>query len=41
VVLSWHLQVFGPFSGQVILEHGMIQLIENLPGLAEKVKNRW
>ncbi|MBC8375036.1 MAG: DUF2804 domain-containing protein [FCB group bacterium] len=41
VVQSWQHQVFGRFSGEVILDDGTVLQIENLLGFAEKVKNRW
>lgn len=34
-------QVFGWFSGRVILDDGTILAIRDLPGFAEKVWNRW
>ncbi|NQV30897.1 MAG: DUF2804 domain-containing protein [Candidatus Marinimicrobia bacterium] len=41
LVQSWQHQVFGRFSGQVILDDGTVLQIKNLIGFAEKVKNRW
>lgn len=34
-------QVFGKFTGRVILDDGTVLEIEDLLGFAEKVKNRW
>ena len=34
-------QVFGRFTGKVILDDGSTFEIENLPGFAEKVMNKW
>lgn len=34
-------QVFGRFSGRVVLDDGSALRIENLIGFAEKVRNRW
>jgi len=34
-------QVFGYFSGQVILDDGALLAVRGLPGFAEKVWNRW
>ena len=41
LVQSWQHQVFGRFSGEVILDDGKVLQIKNLLGFAEKVKNRW
>ncbi len=41
VIQSWQHQVFGRFSGEVILDNGKVFQIKNLLGFAEKVKNRW
>ena len=41
VVQSWQHQVFGYFSGDVILDDGQTLKIDKLLGFAEKVKNRW
>ena len=34
-------QVFGRFTGEVVLDDGSKLSIENLLGFAEKVHNRW
>ena len=34
-------QVFGWFSGRVILDDGTAMTVRDLPGFAEKVWNRW
>lgn len=34
-------QVFGHFSGKVILDDGEVLKVEHLIGFAEKVMNRW
>ena len=34
-------QVFGYFSGKVILDNGVVYEITNLLGFAEEVQNRW
>ena len=34
-------QVFGLFSGDVMLDDGSVLKIDALPGFAEEVRNRW
>ena len=34
-------QVFGNYSGTVTLDDGTVLEFQNIPGFAEKVKNRW
>ncbi len=41
VVQSWQHQVFGRFSGEVILDDGSHIILKDFLGFAEKVKNRW
>lgn len=41
LVQSWQHQVFGRFSGKVILEDGSSLEVKDLLGFAEKVRNRW
>jgi len=41
ILCSDQHQVFGRFSGTVILDDGSPFEIKNLPGFAEKVKNKW
>ncbi len=41
IIRSNQHQVFGCFSGQVILDDGTMLEISNLTGFAEKVENRW
>ena len=38
---SWQHQVFGRFTGKVVLDGGESLEVKNLLGFAEKVKNRW
>ncbi|MBQ4011684.1 MAG: DUF2804 family protein, partial [Erysipelotrichales bacterium] len=33
--------VFGNYSGTVTLDDGTVLEFQNIPGFAEKVKNRW
>ena len=41
LIQSWQHQIFGRFSGQVILDDGTTFPVKDLTGFAEKVKNRW
>ena len=41
LIKSTQHQVFGRFSGKVILDNGEEIIVENLLGFAEKVMNRW
>ncbi len=41
IIMSDQHQVFGRFSGKVILDGGEELVIENLLGFAEKVRNKW
>jgi hypothetical protein len=41
LIKSTHHQVFGRFSGKVVLDNGKNIIVENLIGFAEKVMNRW
>ncbi|MBS0386054.1 MAG: DUF2804 domain-containing protein [Proteobacteria bacterium] len=41
LLLSDQHQVFGRFSGEVVLDGGRKLFVENLIGFAEKVHNRW
>ena len=41
LVQSWQHQVFGRFSGQVVLDDGTKIILKDFLGFAEKVKNRW
>ena len=41
VICSDQHQVFGRFTGKVVLDDGIELQIENLLGFAEKVRNRW
>lgn len=41
VVKSWQHQVFGRFSGRVVLDDGTVLEVNDLLGFAEKVTNRW
>ncbi|MBQ1821056.1 MAG: DUF2804 domain-containing protein [Clostridia bacterium] len=41
VIRSDQHQVFGRFTGSAVLDDGSIVPIENLPGFAEKVFNKW
>lgn len=41
IIQSDQHQVFGYFSGEVILDNGEVLRIEHLIGFAEKVMNRW
>jgi len=34
-------QVFGKFTGKIVLDDGNIINVENLIGFAEKVHNKW
>ena len=34
-------QVFGSFTGRAVLDDGKIIEVENFPGFAEKVENKW
>ncbi len=41
LVQSWQHQVFGRFSGRLVLDDGQVLEVKDLLGFAEKVKNRW
>lgn len=41
IVRSTQHQVFGRYSGHVLLDDGTRLEIENLLGFAEEVRNRW
>lgn len=41
LVRSTQHQVFGRFTGSVVLDDGTRLEIENLLGFAEEVRNRW
>ena len=41
LIQSWQHQVFGHFSGEVILDDGQKIVLKDFLGFAEKVKNRW
>ncbi len=41
VICSDQHQVFGRFTGKVVLDDGSVLQIKNLLGFAEKVRNRW
>lgn len=41
LIQSWQHQVFGRYSGRVVLDDGTELPVEDLLGFAEKVKNRW
>ena len=41
LIKSTQHQVFGRFSGKVVLDNGEEIIVENLIGFAEKVMNRW
>ena len=41
VICSDQHQVFGKFSGTVVLDDGRKLEISNLMGFAEKVRNKW
>lgn len=41
LIRSWQHQVFGRFSGKVMLDDGKVLEIKDLLGFAEKVRNRW
>ena len=41
LICSDQHQVFGRFSGTVILDDGTKVEIKDLPGFAEKVRNKW
>ena len=41
VICSDQHQVFGRFTGKVVLDDGTVLQIKNLLGFAEKVRNRW
>jgi hypothetical protein len=41
LIVSDQHQVFGRFSGRVVLDDGSPLVVENLIGFAEKVRNRW
>jgi hypothetical protein len=41
LIVSRQHQVFGRFSGQVVLDNGEVLAITDLLGFAEKVHNRW
>lgn len=41
IIKSWQHQVFGRFSGEVILDDGQKLKLDNFLGFAEKVVNRW
>ena len=34
-------QVFGRFTGTATLDDGQVIRVENFPGFAEKVENKW
>jgi len=41
IICSDQHQVFGRFSGTVVLDDGQRLSISNLMGFAEKVRNKW
>ncbi len=41
LLLSDQHQVFGRYSGRVILDNGAAVSVRNLTGFAEKVHNKW
>lgn len=41
LIKSWQHQVFGRFTGEVVLDSGEKINLENILGFAEKVVNRW
>ena len=41
VIVSDQHQVFGHFTGQVVLDDGTVLQVKNLLGFAEKVYNKW